>query len=848
LKTTALCSVLAGAAVVLSFSGAAAEQAEQTASALDTTQAQESAETPIEEIITLGTRSKGRTALETAVPVDVINTQDIQSTGGTETGRVLQMIAPSFNFSSSSISDGTDAVRPATLRGLGPDQTLVLVNGKRRHTSALINVNTSVGRGSAGVDMNAIPPSAIGRIEVLRDGAAAQYGSDAIAGVINIVLRDQNDGGDASVYWGQTYEGDGDVFVANTSYGLEIGDGGFLTLTGEYRNRQNTNRAGLTGAVQYELIDGQLDPREATFNRRNFRIGDSDSEQGVAVINMGVPLSDNAKFYLFGTYSNRDNQSAGFYRRQNQVNRTVVELYPDGFLPLINSNIKDKSLAAGITWTLGEWDVDTSVSTGNNSFNFVISNSLNASFGPNSPTKADAGTLKIYQTTLNLDVARTVFLNDIDINLAFGAERRQEKYKIIAGEPVSYANGGAVNTNCNGCNPDEGGTPVPYAAGFQVFRGFSPDNALSESRNNWAVYLDLESNITDRLLVDGAVRYEEYSDFGSTFNAKLAARFDLTGQFAVRGSVSTGFRAPSMQQLFFNSTSTQFVEIGGVTVAQERGTFRNDSAVARALGIPKLKEETALNFSGGFVATLLDGLTITADYYHISIDDRIVISGSIPIATQFPDVTAATGATAGQFFTNIADTRTQGVDFVATYGMAFDNDSDLKLSLAANWTDTKIKPGTIKTPLPGVSNTTLFTAQDRSIIEEWQPSSRINFTSDYRWGAWTSVLRLSYFGTYTVCEGSCDTPSGPGQNIQKFGSKLLTDLQINYAFANSGLVLSIGGNNLFNVHPDLNLIGQARGGTIPGIVSSPGVFKYSRRSAPFGFNGGFYYAKIRYNF
>jgi len=803
----------------------------------------------IEEIISLGSRARGRTALKTPVPVDIMNETSLISTGETETGRILQSLAPSFNFSSSSISDGTDAIKPATLRGLGPDQTLVLINGKRRHTSALVHVNTSVGRGATGVDMNAIPPSAIKRIEVLRDGATAQYGSDAIAGVINIILKDQNNGGNISTYYGQTYKGDGGTFVTNASYGTTIAGRGNITLSAEYRKKDFTNRAGLTGCLQYETGGQQacavgniaINPKEAGFNRQNFRVGDSGSTHKSFVANMTLPVGNSLEFYMLGTYSERDNQSAGFYRRANDPGRTVIEIYPNGFLPLINSKIQDYSILAGTRWSAGDgWSLESSIMTGSNHFHFQISNSLNASFGATSPTSADAGALQNNQTTINFDVSKSFDL----ANIAFGTEWRHEKYSIIAGDPISYENGGALNYNCPGCDV----TPIAYRPGFQVFKGFSTDNALRETRDNFAAYTDVEVGISTRFMLTVAARYEHYSDFGSRLNAKLAARYEISPVFAVRSSLSSGFRAPSMQQKFFNSTSTQFVEVNGVSVAQERGTFRNDSTVARALKIPKLKIETAVNYSLGFVTTPAANLTITADYYRIDINDRIAISGSIPIRDNFPAVTAKTGATEGQFFTNMASTLTQGIDFVANYDVPLPAGQSLKFSLAANKTQTRIKKGSIASPLPGVDALVLFSPQDRSIIEEWQPSSRVNFTVEYNINNWSLLLRNNYYGSYIVCEGSCDILSGRDQNIQKFTAKTLTDLQISYHINRMKIQITIGANNLFNIYPDRNVIGQARSGSIKGIVSSPGVFTYSRRSAPFGYNGGYYYLRIDKSF
>jgi len=803
----------------------------------------------IEEIISVGTRAKGRTAINTPVPVDLVSASAMAETGQTEVGRILQTLAPSFNFSSSSVSDGTDALRPATLRGLGPDQTLVLINGKRRHTSALVHVNTSVGRGAAGVDMNAIPISALDRIEVLRDGAAAQYGSDAIAGVINLVLKDKIDGSEINVGYGKTYNGDGATLVSNFNWGMPLGDGGFLNLSGEYRDRDNTNRAGLTGAVQYPLILGEggcgasdnsgCDPREFDFNRQNFRIGDADSESVSFVFNSKYPLNEELSFYAFGTYSDRKNQSAGFYRRANQFERTVIELYPDGFLPLINTNIEDYSLSAGLDWDrTGGWEMDLSINHGVNSFQFVISNSLNASLGAQSPTEADAGTLFVSQTTLNLDAVRQITLGGRNTVFALGAEFREERYRLDAGEGASFLDGRAVNVNCPGCDIN----PIPYASGFQVFRGFSPLNEVDANRHNLSLYLDIESEITERWLIAAALRAEDYSGFGAKATGKLSMRFSFSDKFALRGSLSSGFRAPSMQQKNFNSISTQFVEVDGMTVAQERGTFRNDSQVAELAGVPELKEETSVNFSAGFVAKL-DALTLTADYYHIDISDRIGISGAIDLSQPgFEDVAGA--ASSGQFFVNAADTVTNGVDFVATYDLPLAGDQNLRLTASANWTETRVDENSLVTSIGGVDVGPLITRQDISIIEEWQPKSRINLAANYRRGAWQLITRLSEYGSYTVCEGTCDSAA----NRQTYSAKWLADFQVNYVLTDTGIKLTLGANNVFDTTPDENLIGQSGAGDILGIVSSDGVFQYSRRSAPFGFNGGYWYARATYQF
>ncbi len=818
----------------------------------------------VDSVVVVGTRSIGRRALQAPVPIDVVEREQLSLTGQSETGRIIQMLVPSFNFSSSSISDGTDALRPATLRGLGPDQTLVLINGKRRHKSALLHVNTSVGRGTAGTDYNAIPSSAIKRIEVLRDGAAAQYGSDAIAGVINIILKDDVDTGDANLYWGQTYEGDGDTWNGNANYGMRVGTDGFLNLTAEWRDRYRTNRAGHTGTRQYDWVEEDpgraadniieikddegniveekpvwFDSREYTFDRQNFRIGDADSSQKVGFYNFGLPVIGNMELYSFGGYSTRQNNSAGFYRRANQSERTVTDIYPDGFLPEINTDIEDVSLALGADWTHDATDlnVDVSVNHGLNTFDFFISNSMNASYGATSPTSAEAGGFELSHTAFNLDVSCPLEYQSSLINLAGGVEFRREGYGIHAGEMVSYIDAGL---GIDGAS-----------AGIQVFPGFKPENEVDENRTNIAGYLDFESYLSGQpgsgLLVGAAVRGEQYSDFGTTMTGKATARYDINTQIAVRAAGSTGFRAPSLQQLYFNNISTQFKldEASGELIPLEVGTFRNDSDAARALGIPELKEETAFNVSGGVVLKPVEKLWFTVDGFLIQIDDRIVLSGTFS-ADDVEGLEEA-GANSAQVFTNVAQTRTQGVDVAAGYLHAFENETLLNLKLAFTFADTEVI-GDVEAPEILVNlKDTLFPSQERSMIEEWQPNTRINFSADYIIGDLTIGGALRYFGEYTVQEGSGDDPAR-----QTYGGKWLTDLQTNYKL-NEGLSLTIGANNILDQVPDDNEIGQSRGGKLVDgagtvIVDSPGVFTYSRRSAPFGFNGGLYYAKLNYSF
>jgi len=820
----------------------------------------------LEEVVVTGTRAVGRVAEDLPVPVDVLTAESMKNTGQTEVGRMLQNLAPSFNFSSSSISDGTDALRPATLRGLGPDQTLVLINGKRRHQASLIHVNTSVGRGTAGVDMNAIPAASIKRIEVLRDGAAAQYGSDAIAGVINIVLDDAEEGGRAYASYGEYSEGDGETYNVDLSKGFSLGDGGFLNATFNYRDRGSTNRAGKQGDCVYggcEDSDGNgipeiADPREITFNRNSFIIGDAESEQYAAVVNAAYPLAG-GELYGFVTYSERENQSAAFYRNPSSGSSSYLDdgdnVVPDGFLPRINSQIDDFS------WDIGyriDFDsglgMDISYTDGTNEIDYTTSNSINYSyvnflnFGEGLsddeirstiPRSADAYGLELGLQTFNLDLHQELG----DLALAAGFEFRRDEYKIKPGKPYAYDD---FDTEMG-----ESLYPQDAGGGIQGFPGIAPVSSVDEDRDIYSVYIDGEYQLFDSLLVSAAIRYDDYDDFGDTTNYKLAANWAIVDSFRLRGAVSTGFRAPSMQQQYFNNISTQFVtnpdDPDGPQIATQVGTFRNDSPLARAIGIPQLKEEESVNYSLGAVFTPLDPLTITLDFYYIEIDDRIVISNQLTAEDDptgnLGDALESVGANSAQFFLNGADTETKGVDLIATWSGIDLGAGFLDLTLAANVTETEVTDIFTTGGLAGVDPEVVFSAQDISIIEEWQPEDRVNLTAFYQLGNFQANLALNRFGEYTVTDGGKQT----------YGAVLVTDLNLRYNFDN-GFGLTIGGNNIFDEYPDKNKIGNSRGGTLedaPGgnvIVDSPGVFTYSRRSAPFGFNGAYWYAGISYDF
>ncbi len=818
----------------------------------------------LEKITVIGSRVSGRSANDLPVPVDILTSAALTNTGQTEVGRMLQTITPSFNFSSSAISDGTDAFRPATLRGLGPDQTLVLLNGKRRHQASLIHINSSVGRGTTGTDMNAIPAAAIKRIEVLRDGAAAQYGSDAIAGIINIVLNDSDEYGAIAVSYGEYSQGDGETTNVNISKGLALGENGYINSTFNFRDRGYTNRAGLHGTCQFdgciETDNGEfiaVDPRELTISRDTFRVGDANSQQVALVVNSKYQLSQ-GELYGFLTLSSRENESATFFRQHNSINNPMLAdgdtTIEDGFLPKINADIKDISYSLGYQINFdNDATFDISYSYGKNTIDYQTSDSLNASYAnalqyqsdeltseqirQDVPRQAYAYGLALTLQTINLDFTHQFD----DFLLALGSELRQDNYQVKAGEQYSYFDYDSQN--------GESLFASDYNSGIQGFTGIAGISALNESRDVISFYADIESRLNESFSINTAIRYDNYQGFGDNTNIKLAAKWLLNEKISVRGAISTGFRAPSMQQLYFNNISTQFIanfdEPTGDQIPIQVGTFRNDSALANNIGIPELKEENAVNISLGSVIQLTPQLNLTIDFYQIDIDDRIVISDQLTegLSPTLDEILAVSGAGAAQFFLNGADTQTSGIDIIATW-QTYLMTGVLNFTFAANFTQTEVTH--LFTPsdsnLEDIPPEKIFSTQEISIIEQWQPQDRISLSALYQINDLTLNLALNRYGEYKIIDGG----------EQTYGAKTLTDLRINYQL-NEQLSFNIGGNNLFDVYPDKNTIGNSRSGTILDsngnvIVDSAGIFTYSRRSAPFGFNGAYYYAGLEYQF
>ncbi|MDP9361946.1 MAG: TonB-dependent receptor [Acidobacteriota bacterium] len=774
------------------------------------------------EQITVGSRAIGAEQ-EKAVPVDVIPQEQIQSSPSTETNQIIQKIAPSFNFPRPTISDGTDSVRPATLRGLGPDQLLVMVNGKRRHASALVNANNTVGRGSSGVDLNAIPASAIENIEILRDGAAAQYGSDAISGVINLVLKSDAQPLRVDAKAGQTTHGDGEMLDTSLNGGWGLGKG-VLFFTGEYRVRYDTNRA--SPDPRDQIVAG--DAGKNVVAQPNTHWGDSYARDLMSFLNFNLPITPDGKqiFYAFGGHSLRHGSHGGNYRRALQV-QNWPQIYPLGFLPLIQPRVVDTSLTVGARGELATWFYDLSGGYGKNKFDFYVTDSLNTSLGPTSQTRFYAGALGDDQLTANLDLSKQYKLGMMagPLNVAAGAEFRRDGFNEKAGEPNSYINGGFKDR-----------TGAVAAAGAQVFPGFQPSNVVDVSRNSKSVYADLEGDVLSKLRVGLAGRYENFSDFGNTTNGKVTVRYSPIQQLILRGAASTGFRAPSLSQGNFSAISTNFIlnTTTGIVEPFNTGTYRVNSSIARALGAQDLKPEKAKNLSAGVVWQPVSNLELTADYFHIAIKDRIVFSGNFQGAKILPLISPF-GATAARFFTNAIDTETKGYDLVGNYQRPLMG-GRIDLSAAYSKNETKIV-GAVATPpqLAGLGNV-LFDRIEQRRVECGQPKDNARLMQSWNRSGWSTTLRESRYGEY------CSFTILPVDD-QMYRAEWLADAEVAYHW--SRYTFAVGAENLFDKFPDRNLVRNSNG--LFTAQSNNGIFTYPSNS-PFGMNGRFVYTRVGYSF
>ena len=829
----------------------------------------------------LGSRF-ARNVDEQAVPVEVITELEIRATGLTETSQLLQALVPSYNAPRGYITDGSDHMRPATLRGMAPGHVLVLVNGKRRHSGALVHVNGSVGRGSTQVDINAIPASAIEKIEVLRDGASAKYGSDAIAGVINIVLKEAG-GADVSITYGQSYsffergyahdEGyitgqdestygwdsdpghngsgylpftgergwarsgmqtvkktDGKNLILHGGTGLSL-FGGNLYISGSMRDGGRTNRTGLDPRMQYFGTDanGQLtksasatvtpDPRERDFDRENHRIGRGEFEQVSMMWNGNFPMEGGGTFYTFGGFNTRNGESGCYYRRA-QDNRTLRAWYPDGFLPLISPELTDSSAAFGMKGLWGDYSYDLSVTTGGNDFAWGMQNSHNATYGTSAGQQSDfdLGTLGYSQTSVNLDMTTVTEIDGFagPVNLAMGLEWRTENYTIEAGEEAGYADGGFDVLD----GPSAGASA---AVGCQCLPGLAPANESDRDRDAIGVYVDAEADVLDNLLVGVALRAENYSDFGQTTNGKVAMRYELQDGLAVRASLSTGFRAPALQEAYFSSIATNFID----GVPYEVGTFPVDTEPARALGATDLEPETSNNLSAG-MTWKNDMASLEVDAYKITVEDRIGLTETFKGdgMVQFFNERNISAA-AGRWFFNGVDTETNGLDIVGKMNFDIPN-GNLLLKSALNFTDTEVtNKGELETPanLADYTSQVLLGRANTVRYENSGPKNVFQFSAMVQKPTCNWMVKLNNWGEVTI-------PSGTEEREQVLSSKWTVDAEYSMQL-NSQARLSLGVNNMFDVYPDKTIKRN----------SFNGIFQHSGYS-PFGFNGRYLYARM----
>lgn len=787
-------------------------------------------ESKIDEVSITGSRNKKRTVTNTPVPVDVIDIKQVsQSTGQVEVNQLLQFAAPSFNSNKQSGSDGADAVDPATLRGLGPDQTLLLLNGKRYHQSSLINLFGTKGRGNTGSDMNTIPIGAIKRIEVLRDGAAAQYGSDAIAGVINVILNDRNQGFEGNAFYGMNlfespgnkdvisdHKIDGTTFDFSGNLGTKIGNkGGFGNFTVEFINKDRTIR-NANPEKDYKS------PRE--------KFGDAKSQNIYFFGNVELPLSDGLKFYSRQGFSYRKT-NAYAWTRTADADGNIPEVYPNGFNPIENTTITDFTFDNGLKFKVADWDVDFYNAFGSNRFTYQIDNTINATLGTKSPTSFNAGGHSLLQNTTGFNASKQFNVLQ-GLNVAFGSEFRYEQFEIIKGEEASYAmydiNGNIVTPDTPEyllvTNPLSGTDPLSVRpGGSQGFPGYSQE--VNKNRNNFAAYVDTELDITKKWMISVAGRFENYNDFGSTLNGKFATRYAITPQFAFRGSVSTGFRAPSLAQKYYSLQFTNFQ--GGNLVTIQLAS--NDSDLAKTVGIPQLKQETSLNGSAGF--TFNTGkFTATVDGYYIKVKDRIVLTGNF---NQDDDaigqILIDNHIDQAQFFTNAIDTRTKGIDVILNYT---DNIGPGKLSatLAGNYNEMEITKVNTSELLKGKEDTYL-SARERAFILASAPKTKVNLNLNYKISKFNANVQLVRFDKVKLIgyNGADD--------YQLYGAKVTTDISFGYEFSKN-FNLTIGSKNLFNRYPTLQTA------AVDGNTESGGIFD----PVQMGFAGRQAFARLNFKF
>ncbi|PCJ81967.1 MAG: TonB-dependent receptor [Bacteroidetes bacterium] len=787
----------------------------------------------LEDAVIVGSRFIPRTAISSPVPIDNISASELESTGQHGVDKMLTFKVPSYNSTQQTVSDATAHFDPADLRNLGPSRTLVLINGKRKNASSLVYINDTPGKGEVGVDMNSIPSAAIARVEVLRDGASAQYGSDAIAGVINIILKEDVEYTSVNFTSGITTEGDGATMGYDVNTGAKIGDNGYVNITASYYDQKETNRAGQPGsdALFIDLIGledntGFIDANPDL----GMHVGTPNMTTNDLFYNASIDLDDNTELYSFGGVTQRQGLSYALYRAPYWIgdpNNIFGEGADyDGFQPTFETDILDNTFAVGVRGMKGEWNYDLSSTSGGNSVNYTIGNTINTSMGAASPTSFQAGGYEFSHSVTNLDLGRQYG----KLSVGLGTEFRFENFIANAGEEASYIDGGA-----------------------QSFPGIQPQNEVNATRHNAGVYADLGYDVTEDFYIGGAARMENYSDFGENFSWKVSSRYQLMDdKMTVRGSASTGFRAPSLHQIYMSNVQTL---VSGGTISNQ-GTFANGSAVVRSLGVAPLTNESADNISFGIAMKPMEGLYVSLDYYQVNVQDRIVYSSSIASS----DTTSAVYAilqdndvTSLKFFTNAVDTETKGLDIVVSYTGMEIGSGRLGINFSANFNETRVV-GEVVTPTAiADSGVDLFDRKEQSRLETARPSDKQLIGLTYRVGKLTVALNNTRFGEVTWKHQNNDlngAPFGPnGEALplndadydQTFSAKVLTDLNLNYQITEKvGFNLAI--NNLLNVYPDVI---DTKGDMVTDLG---GRFLYPWEVNQFGFNGTTIAGKLSFQF
>jgi iron complex outermembrane receptor protein len=842
-KSRRLLPLAAGLALALPLAARADDTPEPVAVAAA------DADAALAEVVVTGfTRGVQRSVADSPAPIDVIGGEQLAQTGRAELGEALSKLLPSFNFGTNQAGVNS-IVRPVINRGLGPAYTLVLVNGKRRHNGSLLTNGGNDTSGVNAVDLDMIPTSAVERIEVLKDSAAAQYGSDAIAGVINVVLKSSASGGHLGATWGSLYDGKGDLDSGRveSDFGLHLGDGGFIHFSADARER---GMAWWNFPASNRVIYGSSyagDPRNAEWNGDGAHNGDPQVHAANLSYNAELPVGDSVTLYSFATVGTRKTEMGNNFRRPNGLGN-INQLYPDGFFPVNNTREYDFQFVGGGRGEWLGWKLDASTSYGKNWVRQYSDRTINPSLGPVSPTSFDnLATYQFEQWVQNFDATRAFDLGwGAPLQWSWGAEWRAERFTTYAGDPLGLLNGGYVFQA--GDQPGDPNVGKPASVGAQGGVVLSAADAVRLTRNNVALYTDFGQNLTDKWFVDLALRGEHYDDSaGNTLGIKLNSRYDFTPAFALRGTLGSGFRAPSLTQIGYAQTDNRTnIDQNGNIVPSLSKLVRNNSALGRTLGTKDLDPEKSWNAGFGFVLQPLDRLNVTIDAYHIEIDDRIIRTGYLSKATLpgLEQVLIDNGLTGNewvQYFANAADTRTNGVDVVADSPQDYGVWGKVRWSAAFNWNKAEVDsikaaPAAVQAlAAPGTSAAVVdalwYPVASQNDLTVANPQTKLILGAAWTLSRLSTTVQTTRYGSYVFTYPTVAAPR------YDFGAKWLTDIDVGYAF-DGGVKLSVGATNVFDVRPD-------KSGPID---PNTGTAALTYGPSPFAPSGGYYYGKLAYDF